>query len=111
MTGKGPNGCTVALMTIPSYFPVPPTVSLVTFPSVVEKYDNRLSPSRSMDSQTLVPVFFPARDADIPMHRNVSLSKRPPGGLLRIEPVCSKLRAVWVLENAIVLLVPDQHAV
>src|SRR4029453_16122594 len=111
MTGKGPNGCTVALMTIPSYFPVPATVSLVTFPSAVEKYESRLSPSRSMPSQTVVPVFFPPRDAFIPTQRNVSLSKSPPGGLLRIEPVCSKLRAMWVLENAIVLLVPDQHAV
>src|SRR3954447_18830159 len=111
MTGKGPNGCTVALMTMPSYFPVPATVSLVTFPSEVEKYESRLSPSRSTDSQTAVPVFFPPRDAFIPTHRNVVLSKSPPSGLLRFEPVCSKLRAVWSLEKEIVLLVPDQHAV
>src|SRR5262245_7818146 len=106
MTGKGPKGSTVAVKTIPSYFPVPATVSLVTFPSDVVKYESRLSPSRSMDSQTVVPVTFPPRDVLTPTHRNVSLSKSPPEGLLRIEPVCSKLRAMWVLENEIVLLVP-----
>jgi hypothetical protein len=33
----------------------------------------------------------------------------PPGGLLRVVPVISKVDAVWVLENVIVLLTPDQQ--
>src|SRR6266478_1488088 len=98
---------------MPSYFPVPTINSLVTFPSLPsEKYVSRLlPPSASIASQTVLPVFFPPRDAFIPTHRNVSLSNIPPGGLLRITPVNSLLDAVWVLENVMALLMPDQQAV
>ncbi len=39
------------------------------------------------------------------------MSKAPPGGLLRVVPVSSKLEAVYVLENAIALLTPEEQLV
>src|SRR6476661_1859814 len=94
---------------MPSYFPVPATAVLVTFPSPVEKYVSRLSPSASVASQTVDAVIFPSSEAFIPTQRKVFLSNMPPGGLLRLVPVISKLDAVWVLENVITLLTPDQQ--
>src|SRR5256886_16750111 len=90
MTGKDPSGSTVPTITMPSYFPVPARFVLVVFPSPVEKYESRLSPSASIDSHTLDPVIFPSSEAFIPTQRKVLLSNMPPGRLLRMVPVNSK---------------------
>src|SRR6266436_2716318 len=111
MAGNGPSGSTVPAMMMPSYFPVPPTTVLVTFPSPVEKYVRRLPPSTSIASHTVDAVIFPSSEAFIPTQRKVFLSNMPPGGLLRLLPVISKLDAVRVLENVITLLTPDQQEV
>ena len=74
---------------MPSYFPVPATNVLVTFPSAVEKYVSRLSPSTSIASHTVDAVIFPSSEAFIPTQRKVLLSNMPPGGLLRFVPVDS----------------------
>src|SRR6266478_2735262 len=99
MAGNGPSGSTVPAMMMPSYFPVPPTTVLVTFPSPVEKYVRRLPPSTSIASHTVDAVIFPSSEAFIPTQRKVFLSNMPPGGLLRLLPVISKLDAVWVLRE------------
>jgi hypothetical protein len=94
-TGNGPKGWMLLLAsTMPSYFPVPVINCLVTFPSgACEKYVRRLSPSGSTASHTAVPETFPSNEAFIPTQRKVDLSNNPPGGLLRLAPVCSKLNA------------------
>jgi hypothetical protein len=58
-----------------------------------------------------MPVFLPSIELLMPTQRKVVMSKAPPGGLLRVVPVSSKLEAVCVLENAIALLTPDEQLV
>src|SRR4030095_9252252 len=111
MLGNCPKDSAVAVRTMPSYLPVPASVSCtVLAPSKLFRV-GYWSPSLSMASHSFKPVFLPSIELNMPTQRKVIMSKAPPGGLLRVVPVFSTLQALWVLENAMVLLTPDQQFV
>ena len=111
ITGNGPRGMVVPELTIPSYLPVPVIVVRAALWPSRAKWVRDLSPCASIASHTEVPVSIPLNTEFIPTHLKVDLSKMPPGGLLCTVPVISKLNAVCVWENAMMLLAPDQQHV
>src|SRR5262245_56096375 len=111
MAGNCPKDSVVPVRTIPSYLPVPASASDVCFGPSLMFRTRYLSPSLSIDSHMLRPVFLPSIELLMPTQRKATMSKGPPGGLLRVVPVSSKLEEVWVFENAMALLAPDQQLV
>ena len=72
MVGNGPSCSTVSVgVTMPSYFPVPATRILVSFPSAVNSSVSRLSPSASIDSHTLLDLIFPSNEEYSPTQRKM----------------------------------------
>jgi len=85
----GPNGMTVPLATMPSYFPVPMIFSLVTLPSlVIEKYVSRCR-RLGRSPRTHRSVFFPSREAFHPQAPERVLVEHATRRVAGVAPVIS----------------------